>query len=114
MGRHRLNRIVSLTLLAVFALRALPDWAVRSSHHCADQDHSGHSMAAMDMSQPPAPAFPTVSGSSPLAGGCTHCPPAECEVTSACALTITASLPTRAFTPASRATHAAVAGTPAS
>ena len=98
MGRRRLNRLLSLILLAVFALRALPAWAARAAQHCAAHEHTAHqhsrpAMAGMDMPQPSGAAFPVVSEQTPQDDGCTHCPPADCEVTSPCATNPTAGLP---------------------
>jgi hypothetical protein len=92
MGRRRLTRLLSLVLLAVFAMRALPAWTARVTHHCAADHKGSHTMAGMDAPHPNARSFPALSEQTPT-DGCTHCPPAECEVTSPCATNTAAGLP---------------------
>jgi hypothetical protein len=113
MGRHRRKRFLSFALLAVFALRALPGSHVQASHHCAAPDHSDHAMAGMESPQPNSAALPVVSEQPPADSGCSHCLPAECEVTSPCATNTAAGLPAETAQTALHSSRSAVSLTTA-
>jgi len=114
MSPSRRSRLVSLVLLASFALRALPAWAVRSTHHCADHEHDAHSMAGMAMPDAGHTTFPVIADRTPIGEGCTHCPAAECEVAAACAGSTATSLPVRTCVQSADAMRSAIASAPVS